>query len=84
MRLITGEGSVYSTDDMALLRQVFHEACATRGVRDDSSEAGDLAREVIAAFEGGNKDRFLLRSAVGLSDGAFGTRFGPPGSSSIH
>lgn len=84
MRLNTGEGGVYTPDDMTLLRQVFHEACATRGVSDGSSEAGDLARQLIAAFEEGNRDRFRLRLAVGLSDGALGTRFGPPGSASVH
>jgi hypothetical protein len=50
--------------DLALLEQVFDEACARNKVEPDSPAASNLAKALMAAFEKGIQDKADLLSAV--------------------
>ena len=53
--------------EIAKLRRVFDDACATRKTDPDSQEARDLALNILALHEAGMQDEQALRSAVSFS-----------------
>jgi hypothetical protein len=51
-------GSGYLTSrDLALLKEVFDEACAKNEMAPKSPAASTLAKELVAAFESGIQDK---------------------------
>ena len=53
---MSGSGYLNSRD-LVLLKQVFDETCANNGIESNSPAASNLARELVAAFESGIRDK---------------------------
>lgn len=62
--------NIYLTPlDLALLNEVFEEACAKNETASDSPAANDLATALMAAFESGIQDKAGLLAIVNKHQG---------------
>lgn len=53
---ITDRG-FFTSDDLTVLKDVFHEVCDSNGTAEDSPTASRLAKALMAAFDHGIKER---------------------------
>ena len=63
MRQISADYGVLNPEDLLFLQGIFDEVCAASGMLDDGEPAA-IARKLLVLFNGGTRDRELLKLSV--------------------
>ena len=63
MRRISADYGVLNPEDLLFLQGIFDEVCAANGHMDEGERAA-VARKLLVLFNGGTRDRKLLKLTV--------------------